>query len=113
MCIAAQLQVLVGQSPRLKDACLLAENALCKPDDEEECDLQTYHHSLIWLQLKCIIHTPKGVFTLKHSKNHVLTMMSYPGDLVSVGSQHGTPSQLIPVYGSFLQYVCKKRTRTQ
>ena len=85
MCIAAQLQVLVGQSPRLKDACLLAENALCKPDDEEECDLQTYHHSLIRLQLKCIIHTPKGAFTLKHSKNHTLTMMSYPGDLASVG----------------------------
>ena len=40
MCIAPQLQVLVDQSPRPKDACLLVENALCRPDDEGECDLQ-------------------------------------------------------------------------
>ena len=40
MCIAAQLQALVDQSPRPKDACLLVENALCRPDDGGECDLQ-------------------------------------------------------------------------
>ena len=67
MCIAVQLQVLVDQSPRLKDACLLAENALCTPDDEEECDLEKYHHSLIRPQLKCVIHTPKVIFTLTYS----------------------------------------------
>ena len=40
MCITAPLQVLADQSPRLEDACLLAENALCTPDDEGECDLR-------------------------------------------------------------------------
>lgn len=38
-CTAPRLQVSVGQSPRPKGACLLAENALCKPGDEGEYDL--------------------------------------------------------------------------
>ena len=36
---APRSQVSVGQSPRPKDACSLAENGLCRPGDEEECAL--------------------------------------------------------------------------